>query len=293
MSKMSMAFLMSWQWLVTAACMLAACCGLAVWYSFVPVYEATCILEANREFASAQAVDNEATRELTKGERQIIGHAIVLEPVLANPELNSAFSDKDPLQPAREIRKNLKIENAGTLLTISYQHNNPAMAARVCNAIAESYLQFRRQQDDERMASVEDWMGGAIDTWKRHVESLRDNLSELARAGNGFDPSKQGKSIAQLGDDGDDNTVLFFAKEDYTQAKGILLQLNERLAVLKSERGRGARVVTLATAANPILPIEEIPLRRIGLASMAGFFLPFASALLIRFRPKRAAAALR
>ncbi len=442
------AFRSHWGWVVPAGALMAALFGLAIWYSFVPVYEATYIMEANRDYVLAQAVNN-ATRDLAKSERQLISHDIVLGPVLAKPELKSAFSTKDPLLPEREIRKNLKIGNAGTdnLLTISFQHQDPEMAARVCNEIAASYLQVRRQRDDDRMSNVEDWLKGPIDLWKRNVESHRQNVSELTKAANGYDPYKPGssiesdssklaqvrsvlagleaeeavlearlnvfnsevtdadgtyikpdalelqkyvdidpevKKIQQKLDDiqtkirtmefreqqnmyasryrtlkqdaakaeaelkvareaatksaettlaelarqrraaaheaeiqqvtfdlvnlrakrlafeedyeeeksrleklGGETSEIFFAREDEAQANEILAQLNERLAIMKTERGRGASVTTMAPASRPPWPIEEIPFKKIGMASVAGFFFPFALAVLLEFRLKR------
>ncbi len=443
------AFRSHWGWVVPAGTMFAALFGLVVWYKFVPVYEATYLMEANRDYVLSQSMSTNA-RDLAKSERQLITHAIVLSPVLANPALKAAFSATDPLQPERQIRNNLKIGNAGTdnLLTISYQHNDPDMARDVCNAIAEAYLEVRRDRDDDRMANIEKWLQGPIESWKRNVESLRQNISDLTKSANGYDPFKESSSIesdsskliqvrnvlagleaeeavlearlqifnAQVADAdgvpvtkpdalelqkyvdidpevedlqqklddletkirsmefreqqnlyasryktlkqeaaeaeaklkvavaeatqsaevtlaelarqrsaakheseiqainfdlinlrakrlafqedyeeeksrleklGGETAEIFFAQEDYAQAQEILQQLNERLAIMKTERGRGAGVTTMAAASRPAWPVEEIPLKKIGMASAAGFFIPFALAVFLEFRLKR------
>ena len=441
------AFRKHWGWVLPLGVILATVAGSSVWYSFVPEYEATHILEANRDYVLSQTVGS-ATRDLSRSERQLITNAIVLDPVLANDALKLAPSLADPATAERRIREQLQIGNAGTenLLTISYRETDKEMAAAVCNAIAESYLQVRRRFDDDRMGNVERWLAQPIEQWKRNVENLRATLSDLTRAAQGYDPFKATSALAndaskigeirstlanlqaeetilvarlkvlesqeepdinesaldplkveefvandrqvqkikvsisdveekirqlerrgsaamweqryqtwkedlkrlegelalaeeqarqqargtivmvlaeqsaaskvrliqdlktqlaniraraeavasdydaekqRLEKLGGETAEIFFAREDYEQAAAILGQLNNRLAVLRTERGRGSSVSTMAAAKPPSWPIEEIPIKKIALAAIATFFMPFALAVLIEFLTKR------
>ncbi|QDV26808.1 polysaccharide biosynthesis tyrosine autokinase [Aureliella helgolandensis] len=443
------AFRKHWGWVLPMGFLFASAAGLAVWSQFVPEFEATHIMEANRDYVLAQSLHN-TSRDLARSERQLITNALVLDPVLADPALKKAPSLSNPLTAERQIRKRLSIGNAGTdnLLTISYRDTDKVMAAAVCNAVAESYLQVRRRFDDERMGNVEAWLVQPIEQWKRNVESLRANLAELTKSANGYDPFKESsprerdasqmvqvrselsnieaektvtrgrinalqsqadnpseeklpplnprdidylvaedsqvqkaklaledvktkirniereerqelfadryarlkEDVPRLEEDirnaevaarpqvistlqglvaerealkraeqieefqlqldeldirqaalqkeyeveksrlekqGGETAEIFFAREDYEQAAEILSQLNNRLATLRTERGRGSSVSTMAAAKVPSWPIEEIPFKKVIMAGGAAFLLPFALALLLEFRMKR------
>jgi polysaccharide biosynthesis transport protein len=186
------AFRRHWGWVVPSGFLLATLAALAVWYTFEPVYEATHYMEANRDFVLTQGLNNQI-KDLARSERNLITNALVLDSVLQDPKLQAAPSLANPLTKEREIRKHLSVGNAGTdnLLTISYRDTNSQMAAAVCNAIAESYKQVRHRFDDERYGNVERWLQQPIDIWKRNVENLQNNLSELTKASNGYDPFKE------------------------------------------------------------------------------------------------------
>lgn len=441
------AFRKHWGWILPVGALLACGAGWFVWRSFVPEYEATHILEANRDYVLSRSV-GPIIHDLARSERQLITNAIVLDPVLANEALTKAPSLSNPATAERQIRQHLQIGNAGTgnLLTISYRESDRKMAAEVCNAIAESYLQARRRFDDERMGNVEQWLAQPIEQWKRNVEALRTSLSDLTKAAKGYDPFKENSSLAndaskiieirsnlanlqaeetvlvarlkvlesqdvpdikestldpltveefvandrqvqkikvslhdvenkirqlerrgsaamweeryqtwkgdlkrlegelataeeqarqqartaittmlveqrvasderlvqdlqtqlaniraraeaisgdyeaekqRLEKLGGETAEIFFAREDYEQAAAILGQLNNRLAVLRTERGRGSSVSTMAAAKPPSWPIEEIPFKKILTASLGAFVLPFALAVLIEFLTKR------
>lgn len=441
------AFRKHWGWVLPVGALLASLGGLAVWYSFVPEYEATHILEANRDYVLSQGVSNNI-RDLARSERQLITNAIVLDPVLADERLKRAPSLADAATAERRIRARLSIGNAGTdnLLTISYRDTDKEMAAEVCNAIAESYLQVRRRFDDDRMGNVERWLAQPIEQWKAKVEDHRASLAALTRAAKGYDPFKEYSSIGNDGSKivqarsslanlhaeetvlearlkvlasqeefvvkettidpfeverfvandrdvqkakgllrdveskirqlenrgsdvmwadryqawkvdqvrleeelaaveekarqqargtiaamasekraagneqliqelqlqlatiharaeavtkdyesekdrleklGGETAEIFFAREDYEQAAAILGQLNNRLAILRTERGRGSSVSTMAAAKTPSWPIEEIPFKKIGMAAGGAFLLPFALAVLFEFLTKR------
>ncbi len=80
---------------------------------------------------------------------------------------------------------------------------------------------------------------------------------------------------------------LLFAEEDREVAVGILAQLNERLAAIRTERRRGSGVQSLAVATAPLEPVEGMPLRKMLAAGGVGFLFPFALAFLMEFRSQR------
>jgi polysaccharide biosynthesis transport protein len=190
------AFRKHWGWVVPVGAILAAIGALAVWSTFVPEYEATHILEVNRDFVISQSV-GQVPGDLATSERQLITNAIVLDQVLADERLHRAPSLADSAHAEREIRRRLSVGNAGTdnLLTISYRDSDKEMAAMVCNAVAEAYLGVRARFDDTRMGNVEGWLRQPIEQWKLTVQDLRANLARLTKDAKGYDPFKENSSL--------------------------------------------------------------------------------------------------
>jgi polysaccharide biosynthesis transport protein len=190
------AFRTHWAWIVPSGFLLATLAALSVWFTFEPVFEATYIMEVNRDYVITQGL-NTQVRDIAKSERNLITNAMVLDEVLADSRLQSAPSLKNPQTRARDIRTRLSVGNAGSenLLTISYRDKDPQMAAEICNAIAVSYLKVRRRFDEERFANVERWLNRPIEVWMRNVENLQTNLTELTKAANGYDPFKPSSKL--------------------------------------------------------------------------------------------------
>lgn len=232
------AFRKHWGWVIPVGGLLATAGALAVWYTFVPEYEATHILEANRDYVISQSI-GQAPRDLARSEKQLITNAIVLDHVLGDEKLNKAPSLSDKSKAEREIRKRLSVGNAGTenLLTISYRETDKELAAAVCNAIAESYLARRHQFDAERIGNVESWLKQPIADWMQTVEKKRAELSQLTKEAKGYDPFKE-------------NSTLTNDNSKFVSARTTLAEIEAEETVL------GARLKALAAASQQKLVSE-------------------------------------
>ena len=69
-------------------------------------------------------------------------------------------------------------------------------------------------------------------------------------------------------------------RNELTRALGVHDRIADRILELEVEGGASDRVTRLSEAAIPTSPIEAIPLRNMGMAAMAGLFLPFGLAIL-------------
>src|SRR5690606_12653674 len=145
-------FRRAWFWAIPLGLLLAIPASYTVYNGFVPEYEATHILEANQDYVVFKGVLT-GPSDLRGSERQLLSNAVVIDPVLADPEVNKAPSLRDPGARASNIRKRMSVGNAGTkeLLTVSYRDPDPQYAAIVCNAIVESYLRQRQAFDNKRI----------------------------------------------------------------------------------------------------------------------------------------------
>lgn len=186
------AFRRHWLWCIPLGLVLAAGASYGVWFTFVPQYEATHLLEVNRDYVIFRGLDDLSQTDIAKSERQLIMNGLVLDPVLANPDFRAAPSLRDSRTAEREIRKRLSISTGGTqkYLLLSYRDSDPVQAAKVCNAVADQYRRIREMSSERRMSDIVDWLMPAIDQWKRDVEVKRQNISDLTKATNGYDPFK-------------------------------------------------------------------------------------------------------
>ena len=112
--------------------------------------------------------------------------------------------------------------------------------------------------------------------------SLAEMKAQRAIVQNEYDAEK-----ARLETQGGVTADLLFAEEDREVAVGILAQLNERLAAVRTERRRGSGVQSLAAATVPLEPISGTPLKKMLAAAAACFLLPFLLSFLLEFRSQR------
>ncbi|MEM7561164.1 MAG: hypothetical protein AAF394_18730, partial [Planctomycetota bacterium] len=184
------AFCWSWWWAIPLCVIQGlACFYLPQWLNR-PVYVATHFLkEASSEFSRTEG-ENE--RALADRQRSLVRHASVLNPVLELGELRSAPSLSNPATIEDEFRKRLKIQSGGSnkIMSISYEDSDAIYAARVCNAITEQYLRVRSDKDEQRYRELQDWIIEPIRIWKLKLENKRQELRELTKEAQGFDPFK-------------------------------------------------------------------------------------------------------
>ncbi len=178
-----------WAWTVSTGLLVAVVGATVVFVTFEPEFEATHILQANRNYVlSKDLVD--VSKDLAKNERMIILSHEVLSEVLADPELKSVPSLSDPETRESEIRKRVKISNGGSedLLMIGYRDTDRKQVAKVANAIAEEYKKERRRYDELQLRNVEKSLMQPIDQARRNVEDARRVYEDLSKKVYGKSP---------------------------------------------------------------------------------------------------------
>ena len=175
-----------------AGTVLAIVAAAVVVYLFEPTYKANHLLEASHDYLAFQDVMPEI-RDLAKTEKQLVLNAVVIDPVLANPELRSAPSLSDPEYAETNLRENLTVTSPGTesQMVISYVDTDPEAAAKVCNAVVDSYLAKRNALDNSRVSNLAKWLEPEIESWEREVEMKQRNVQELSKANKGYDPEQR------------------------------------------------------------------------------------------------------
>lgn len=183
------AFCWSWWWAIPLCVIQAlACFYLPQWLNR-PVYVATHNL---KEVSSDLSRNDESELALADRQRSLVRHASVLNPVLEFGELRAAPSLSNPATIEAELRKRLKVQSSGSkkVMTISYEDSDAEYAARICNAIAGQYLRVRSDMDDRRYGELQQWLNEPIRIWTLNLENKRQELRELTKEAQGFDPFK-------------------------------------------------------------------------------------------------------
>jgi len=124
------------------------------------------------------------------------------------------------------------------------------------------------------------------ETDRAELDSLKRKLAEM-KAQRAIVQNEYNSEKARLETQGGVTADLLFAEEDREVAVGILAQLNERLAAVRTETRRGSGVQSLATATVPLEPISGTPLKKMLAAAGACFLLPFLLSFLLEFRSQR------
>ncbi|TWU21233.1 Tyrosine-protein kinase ptk [Novipirellula galeiformis] len=181
-----------WLWATPIGLSLAAAAAFIVYSRFVPIYQATHLLEANQDYVVFQGV-MPTSRNLAATERQLITTDLVLDSVLADAEVQATGLFQNSEAAKNALRAGLSIGNAGvdSLLTISFKHADPEVAALVCNKVTEAYLVQRDRLDGERVSNLESWLAPSIELWKSEVQAHEKRVRELSKAALGFDPTQR------------------------------------------------------------------------------------------------------
>ncbi len=223
----------NWPWACPTGLVLASLVSTFVYFSFVPEYLASHLLEANRDFVIFQGI-MQGPSELVQNERPLIENHLVLSPVLSDAKVCEAPSLQDVHSREINIRRNLSVSDAGSrnIMRISYRDSNPVAAANVCNAIARSYLQQRQRFDDRRISDLEGWLQPALRTWEDEVEQHRERIVNLSKQAKGFDPFQETTRINS------DTSYLSNLRDELSSLRSLEAVLEAELSMLKEGQTR-------------------------------------------------------
>jgi capsular exopolysaccharide synthesis family protein len=204
--------------------------GLALFYSVrqTPVYEAQARVLVQGFLTSG--VSSQATPVNITTEQQLVATQPVAQKALKALQVNL---------PPGEVVHGLSVQvvNGADILGIHYQSQNPVLAARVANAFANAYLEYRRDQETNQVtAQVED-VQATISKAQKKLQKINDQLSNL-------DPKNNTKRT-QLSSQSNQLIAQLAVLENQ-------LQQLPNLAVIK--QGGGQVVLTATTPHSPVSP---------------------------------------
>ncbi|QDV43209.1 Tyrosine-protein kinase YwqD [Stieleria neptunia] len=186
-----------WYWAIPVGVVLAVIAAFAVLQSFVPQFQATHHLAANKDWLIDSGV-MPTPDDLARSEKTLITSPIVLSQVIDKPELQAyGLQDPDPDVREQTLISNLSIRGGGTrsAMSISYIDSDKKFAADVCNAVVEAYLQKRDEYDNRRIGRLEQWLTPQVEQLKRKVEEQEKLVSQLAKEAHGVAPGERVAAI--------------------------------------------------------------------------------------------------
>src|SRR5271170_3315166 len=118
---------------------------------------------------------------------------LVKDPLSMTPEerVLEAYYDRLTVVPVEKSR----------VIDIDFLSEDPELAARVANAIAEGYLVRQREAKQEQARSAGEWLSGEIESMRKKVEDAESKVEDFrAKAGLLIGTNNTTLSAQQLGD---------------------------------------------------------------------------------------------
>lgn len=182
-----------WKIALPMGVVLAAIAGVLVWYLHVPQYQAKALLMIQGDspyVAFAGGRSGVESARYVQTQLELLRSQVVLEPVIARPEIASIADLAASPSPVDTLRSGLSIQGVGQsdLYYVGYVSALPETAAKVVNAIVNEYLTFQMNDDAHRAQRVIDILEDERRRRAVEVERLRKRLVDLAKEVTGRDP---------------------------------------------------------------------------------------------------------
>lgn len=126
---------------------------------------------------------------------------------------------------AQGIQAGLSVEGGtqSQIINISYQHEDPVLAANVVNAISESYIQFGLEARLSQIKDTAEWLTEQLEELRQTLQASEDKLRDFRLSQNLMDTEQQQRiantQLQTL------NTELVRAQTQLSQAKELYTQI--------------------------------------------------------------------
>ncbi len=157
--------------------------------TFQRTYKATAWLQI-KEQPDYLAFKTDASSRFVQNQIELLRGPLVLEKVLAKPEVAQLPEVRTQASPLEWLQKNVMAKNVGgsDLFELSFTGLQPESSATIVNTIVRSYLEVSSQKTEEQTAKVVELLTKERDRRGKEVERLRDTVRTLAKQLTGKDP---------------------------------------------------------------------------------------------------------
>lgn len=137
-----------YRWLIPAIFLMLFAGAGGVWWSVEPTYRAAHWVEVSNHRVLQPGLGTRPSN-LVSSETPIILSEIIVNPVLARPEVLALPSFQTPAERERHLKENLELKGGGTAgrLSIAFKDSDAETASVVSNAVADEYMEYRREYE--------------------------------------------------------------------------------------------------------------------------------------------------
>ena len=189
-----------WMWVIPVGLVLASIVVVLLIQNFQPRYRAHSLLQANQDYIAYKGV-TQVSGDLARTEKAVIFNRVVLEPVLLSLGDLGSESLCSSVDAEMMLRENLSVASGGSSVTLrlSYEDPSPEAAAKVCNAIVESYLRMRSDLDQSRISALEGRLEPEIERARQRVADDEQRFTEMTKESIGYNPGEKASAVVNEG----------------------------------------------------------------------------------------------
>ena len=189
-----------WMWMIPVGLVLASIVVVLLIQNFQPRYRAHSLLQANQDYIAYKGV-TQVSGDLARTEKAVIFNRVVLEPVLLSLGDLGSESLCSSVDAEMMLRENLSVTSGGSSVTLrlSYEDPSPEAAAKVCNAIVESYLRMRSDLDQSRISALEGRLEPEIERARQRVADDEQRFTEMTKESIGYNPGEKASAVVNEG----------------------------------------------------------------------------------------------
>lgn len=192
-----------WKVIVPVGLVLAGITAFAVFENYEPEYKTSALVVVEDSapfiaFSKSSVTGN--TRKYVETQIELLRSSIVLEPVLARPEVAELSEFSGSNDKLKQIKQKLRISRIGRseLYKVSYTSKSPLAAMNISNAVVAEYLSIQSEEEFRRTQRVIDILEEERRRRSLDVERLRQKVVRIGKEVTGRDPFAQ-NSISDFG----------------------------------------------------------------------------------------------
>lgn len=234
---------------------LGAVAIAVIWLRFEPQYESQALLRIAEVKPSLIYATKDNAQRFERTQIGLIGSSLVMDVVLAQPDIARFSEIMNEENPARWLSKNVKVEaiKGSELYIISFASLQAEHASTIVNAVADAY--FDLQQSEERRRTHEIIRLLELEKKKREIEvtRLRTNVRDLTKDITGIDPlGVGGESRIFL------NNPLSTLHQQLIDTEVEREMLNAQIAAFETSIKENTVSVSAATVSDAVEQHEEV-----------------------------------
>ncbi len=174
-----------WMIATPVGILLALLASVVTYLLFRPQYEAQAWLriEEHTPYIAFESRYEEQTKLFVQTQRELIRSPLVIGPVVSRPEIARIPEIEKQSDPITWLGKQVMVLAVGEseLFRVVYDSPDAGNAAKVVNAVIDSYFNLRDQDDTEKVRRVIELLDQERERRAGEVSRLREDVRELAK----------------------------------------------------------------------------------------------------------------